>query len=170
MFLLWIKHECNILISPRRRHVFHAGHQAASAGDEFPGVWWVGVRNMWLLSGRTWVWVPGPHIMTAGDEWKTFRVSGDSGVIFHLLLYLPHLWFRLLCLLVLPLFRLHNHQEVRSMSVSPPAGHRHYPPHHLGHEGLHAGTLRHQSKAISAAAIFITGLKPGFVSAHMHLL
>lgn len=48
------------------------------------------------------------------------------------------------------------------MSVSSPAGHRLYSPHHLGHEGLHAGTLWHQSKALSAAAVFITGLKPGF--------
>lgn len=71
---------------------------------------------------------------------------------------------------MLPLFRLYNLQEVRPMSVSPPAGHRHYPPHHLGHEGLHAGTLRHQSKARSAAAISITGFKPGLVNARMHLL
>lgn len=139
---------------------------------------------MWLLSGRTWVWVPGPHIMAAGDEWKTsfnrqnktffclnlIHLLNNSGVISHLLLYLPNLWFRLLCLLVLPLFRLYNHKEVRSMSVSPPAGHRYYPPYHLGHEGLHAGTLRHQSKAISAAAIYITRFKSGFVNAHMHCL
>lgn len=56
------------------------------------------------------------------------------------------LWCRLLRLLVLPLFRLYHLQEVRPVSLSPPAGHRLHPPHHLGHEGLHAGALRHQSR------------------------
>lgn len=55
-------------------------------------------------------------------------------------------WLRLFCFLVLPLFCLYNCQEIWPVSLSPPAGHWLHPSNHHVHEGLHAGTLRHQSK------------------------
>lgn len=55
--------------------------------------------------------------------------------------------FRLLRLLVLPLLRLSNHQTVRSVSLSPPAGRvRLRPSHHDVHQGVAASALRHQSR------------------------
>lgn len=60
--------------------------------------------------------------------------------------------WRLLRVLVFPLFRLHQLQEVWRGSLPPPAGdvlRRQHPAHHLGHQGLHATQIWHQSKPLS---------------------
>lgn len=159
-----------ILLPPRRHHVLHAGHHSASAGDEHPGVWSVELRHLWLLSGRTWVWV----CTSVHESWgwridfveiwtviirqfwykpkRNKKIKNKSIKIKYLIRTFvtgPLLCsaFRLLCLLVLPLFHLYDLQEARPVPLSPPAGHRLYSSHHLGHAGLHSGALRHQSRA-----------------------
>lgn len=62
----------------------------------------------------------------------------------------------LFCFLVLPMFRLCNHKEVRTVPMSPPAGHVWLHPTHLDvHEGLHEAALRHQRNHVQRLCVFV---------------